>query len=145
MLITPSPQGCYRSLGFSPVEVSGLASELSQGRVLLPIGAAPPGAEIFAKYYTDPNLKTLSVLATGRVETLDPGFDWVRVNVNGIEVLYAESTQDTPSCGYEQKIVLAVHQIDGCLACGNYIFIEAALNDEICNAGVQWEVALSLS
>ncbi len=144
-LVTPSPQGCYDANGFSPVAKSSSVIEFSRGNLKFPIGESPSGQEMSAQYYTHPKFKKLSVVANGVVETLDPGFDFIRVLANGVQILYAESTQDQEECGVESKTASVNHTFTGCQECGNLIYIESGLNDEICNDGVFWGVVLTLS
>lgn len=144
-IVTPSPLGCYTTKGFSPIEKSAAAMLISEGEVKFPIGDAPVGAEMNAKYFTHPKFKNILVSANGVVETLDPGFDFIRVLADGQEILYAESTQNTGECSTESKSASVFHTFAECKACGHEIFMESGLNDEICNAGVQWIVTLVLS
>ena len=145
VVVTPSPLGCYKDKGFSPIQKSASVLELSEGVVKFPIGEAGAGAEMNAKYFTNPKFKKISVSANGVVETLDPGFDFIRVLADGVEILYAQSTQDADECGYESKSASVLHTFTECQACGHEIFIESGLNDNICNDGVQWIVTLVLS
>lgn len=145
-LVTPSELGCYRKGGFSPIEKSADVVEISEGVVNFPIGVAGPGAEMTARYYVHPKFKKISVSANGYIETLDPGYDFIRILVEGQEILYAASTKDIFPCGYEFKSENKEHDFTkGCKPCGREIFIESGLNDEVCNDGVQWTVTLVLS
>ena len=144
-LVTPSPLGCYTNKGFSPIQKANAVIEISEGVVKFPIGEAEEGVEMNAKYFTNPKFKKISVSANGVVETLDPGYDFIRVLADGTEILYAESTQDNSDCGYESKSASVLHTFTECQSCGHEIYIESGLNDDVCNDGVQWTVTLVLS
>ena len=143
-VVTPSRLGCYRNNGFSPLEKEGQVTETSEGVLYFPIGTVN-GAIMQARYFTHPKFKNVSVSANGVVETLNPGYDWIRVIADGAQILYAESTQENPDCGYESKSVSVVHAFTECKTCGHEIFIESSSIDDVCNAGVQWTVSLVLS
>jgi hypothetical protein len=144
-VVTPSPLGCYRDKGFSPIQKTGAVIEISEGVVKFPIGEAQAGAEMNAKYFTNPKFKKIRASASGVVETLDPGYDFIRVLADGVEILYAQSTQDSEECSYESKSVSVLHTFTECQSCGHEIYMESGLNDNVCNDGVLWTVTLVLS
>jgi hypothetical protein len=144
-LVTPSPLGCYRSRGFNPIQKANAVIEISEGVVNFPIGQAESGVEMNAKYFTNPKFKRIRASASGVVETLDPGYDFIRVLAEGVEILYAESTQNNEDCGYESKSVSVLHTFTECQSCGHEIYMESGLNDNVCNDGVLWTVTLVLS
>ena len=147
---TPSPYGCYRKLGFSPLRtpiqfIPGEPNviELSEGVVKFDMSREAT-QEMSASYYVDPQFTKIFISASGLVETLDPGFDFIRILANGTEILYAASTQDQETCGYEFKTEEVNYIFPGCNICGNFIYMESGLYDETCNDGVNWVVTLRL-
>jgi len=139
IIATPSPLGCYNSNGLSEYQTSGAGASAGGSTVTLNIAQGSGNVTV----YVSPKYKTLKIEANGRIETLDPGYDWVKVSVDGKEVLYRESTQDNDECDYETVSASATVSLPICNACGTMVYVEGAPNDNICNDGVSWTVTLT--
>ena len=146
-IVTPSPLGCYRDKGFSPIAVEGAVIEISEGVLNFPIGAANSFEEMYATFFTHPKFKKVLVSANGVIEFFNKGFDFIRVLADGLEILYAESDEsnDPDNCVYVSRSIATLHTFTECKSCGHEIRIESGLGDLVCNDGVQWTVTLVLS
>lgn len=141
MSVTAKLNACgqYRGIGLSKPILTGAAEEKSPGTVFISIENGSGSAT----YNLDPTYTAVTVFASGVVETLDPGYDWIRVTADGEQILYLESTQDKQDCGYESKSGSGSWSSNGCKSCPVKIFIEAAPRDNICNDGVKWTVKIT--
>ena len=132
------PCGQYRSNGLTKPILTGVAEEQAPGTVFISIDKGSGTAT----YELDPSYTGVNAYAFGTVETLDPGYDWIRVVVNGQQILYLQSTKNQ-GCAYESKSGSGTYKGKGCEPCPIKIFIEAAPGDNICNDGVQWTVNIT--
>ena len=79
----------------------------------------------------------------GEIETLNTGFDWIEVRLNGERMFYHESTETTED-GWD---TVAVGSFSVTLSledrpCGNVIEIEGSTGDETANNDVWWRAKL---
>jgi len=133
------PCGEYRENGLTKPILTGVAVEKAPGTVFISI----QNGSGTATYDLDPEYNGVTAYAFGTVETLDPGFDWIRVTVDDEQILYLQSTKDG-DCSYESKSGTGSwDKGNKCKPCPIKILIEAAPGDNICNDGVEWTVNIT--
>ena len=79
----------------------------------------------------------------GEIETLNDGFDWVEVRLNGVRAFYHESTKTTDDPW--DKVAVGPFNVTLNLAdraCGNIIEIDGSTGDQIANNDVWWRAQL---
>ena len=81
----------------------------------------------------------------GEIETLNDGFDWVEVRLNGARQFYYESTKTTDDAW--DKVAVGPFNVVIDLpdrACGNIIEIDGSTDDAIANNDVWWKARILL-
>ncbi len=80
----------------------------------------------------------------GEIETLNTGFDWIEVRLNGVREFYHESTESSEDPW--DKIAVGPFAVILDLAdraCGNLIEIDGSTGDEIANNDVWWRARVA--
>lgn len=88
----------------------------------------------------------IEITLNGKIETLNAGFDWIRVHHNGFQVFYRESSDTSDDS--EDTVTVGPFVVSLPLEerpCGHIIEITGSTGDGIANNDVFWRASVVIS